>query len=388
MPINQLELVDVYQIINDLHEQTTGRKSLAPTNTAEFVSMANTILATGTNVIYPLMQTLGRTIFATRNYSGLMPSLRAEGTRWGNIMRKISFGDKDAQAEKVYHDIVDGTSVDQYVRNNADVLETRFYGSAVYQDFYTIYETQLRTSFESPNQLGSFIANLVTEWENKYTQWKEELAMGAVANFIGAKKHLDNGVIHLLTEYNDKTGLTLTAEDVYKPQYVKPFFEWVKARINTLSKLMTARSNLFQVNIEGHNIMRHTPFNRQNMYITDEALNAINAMVLSEAYHNEGLNYANVEALPYWQNIQEPTKINVNASYINTDGTVATADGVEVNNIFGLIFDVDAIAYNIKDERVDVTPFNARGRYYNVFLSSDTQYLNDLTEKAVLLLLD
>lgn len=389
MSANTLEIVDVYEILNDLHSQVTGRKTLAPTNTNEYVSMATSTLAVGTDIVFnTLMQTLGRTVFASRNYTGLMPNLRAEGSRWGGIMRKISFADKDAKADKVYHDIVDGTAVDMYIRNNADVLEMRFYGSASYQDWYTIYRVQFLNAFNDPEQLGSFIANMVQEWENKYTQWREELALGAVANFIGAKSHLDNGVIHLLTEYNTATGLTLTAQDVYKPANVKPFFEWVKARINTLSRLMTVRSGMFQVPVKDKKINRHTPYDKQKMYMTSQALDIINATVLSEAYHNEGLNYADVEGLPYWQNLQSPTSINVNASYINDQGVVAVQENVTVNNIFGLIFDEDAIAYYVKDESVDVTPYNARGKYYNVFLSSNVQYLNDLTEKGILLLLD
>ena len=57
MAVNSMQITDVYEILNSLHQQATGRASIAPTNTGEFVSMATTTLAVGTDQIYnTLMQ--------------------------------------------------------------------------------------------------------------------------------------------------------------------------------------------------------------------------------------------------------------------------------------------------------------------------------------------
>ena len=70
MAVNSMQITDVYQILNSLHQQATGRASIAPVNTGEFVSMATTTLSVGTDQIYnTLMQTIGRTIFSTRPYT-------------------------------------------------------------------------------------------------------------------------------------------------------------------------------------------------------------------------------------------------------------------------------------------------------------------------------
>lgn len=390
MAVNQMEITDVYQILNSLHTQATGKQSIAPTNTGEFVSMATTTLSVGVDVVYEqLMNTIAKTVFSSRPYNMKFKGLLADNLRWGGIIRKISMADKDAIEDKAFHNIVDGQAVDHYIVNKANVLEMRFYGSDVYQDMYTLFRDQIVNAFSGPEQLGSFIAMVTQEMSNKWEQYLEELSRGALDNFIGAKVSVNNGVVHLLTEYNTATGNTLTKTDIWKAENVKPFFEWVKGHIDTLSRRMTERSGLYQVQVTGKHINRHTPYDKQKVYLSSDYLDIMNTTVLSEAFHNEELDYRDVLGVSYWQAINSPTSISVTPSIMGEDGTVTVADEpVVVNDIFGVMFDEDAIAINIIDNIIVNTPLNARGLYYNTWLTSHTRYTNDLTEKGIVLLLD
>ena len=389
MAVNQMQITDVYQILNSLHEQATGKSSIAPTNTGEFVSMATTTLGVGVDVVYEqLMNTIAKTVFSSRPYNMKFKGLLADNLRWGGIIRKISMADKDALEDKAFHGIQDGQAVDHYIVNKANVLEMRFYGSDVYQDMYTVFREQLVNAFNGPEQLGSFIAMVTQEMSNKWEQYLEELSRGALANFIGAKVSADNSVVHLLTEYNTATGQTLTATDIWKPTNVKPFFEWVKGFIDTLSRRMTERSGLYQVQITDKFINRHTPYDKQKVYLTSDYLDIMNTTVLSEAFHNEELDYRDVLGVSYWQSIESPTSISVTPSIVDETGVVTTGQQVDVENLFGVMFDEDAIAINIIDNIIVNTPMNARGLYYNTWLTSHTRYTNDLTEKGIVLLLD
>ena len=389
--VNTLDNVDVYAILNELHEQATGTKSLAPVNSGEFVSMAITTLGVSTDLVHStLMNTIARTVFAGRPYNMKFRGIVADDTRWGGVVRKITHADNDLTEDKAYHNIIDGVrNADMFEVRKGKVLETHFYGADQYQDFFTTFEDQLYSAFESEGALGSFIASKSMEMDNKWTQYMEELARGALANFIGAKVALDNGVVHLLTEYKEETGLSeLTAQDIYKPEYIKPFFEWVKARIDTLSRMMTERSELFQAKIDGFKINRHTPYSNQKIYLSARAMDIINASVLSEVYHDNRVEYRDTEAVNYWQNIQEPDSIQVVPSVIDSTGAYVEGQETTVNNIFGVIFDEDAVVINPIRRNVNVTPFEARGRYWNTILSANTRYCNDLTEKGIVLLLD
>lgn len=390
MSVNTMATEDVYALLNSLHSQATGKTALTPTTPADFISMATSTLQAGTDSVYnALMQTIGRTIFSSRPYAAKFGGIQADANRWGGITRKVSIADRDAAAEMAYHP-TDGTAVDPWVIRKSNVLETRYYGTDVYQDWYTTFQDQLINAFQGPDQLGSFVALQAQEMSNKWEQYREELVRQNLSNFIAAKISLNNSVYHLLTEYNTLTGQSLTAADVYKDPNMAPFFRWVRARINQIARQMTERSTKFQVNITGKEISRHTPLDRQKMYLSADALDIIDAMVNTVTFHDEPLAYADVEAVSYWQAIDAPTSINTTPVYLDAStGAVATAaSAVSETDVFGVIFDEDAIVYNLRDWIMTNTPLNARGLYWNTFLTVNIQLCQDLTEKGAVLLLD
>lgn len=389
MSVNTMALEDVYQLLNSLHAQATGQTGIAATDLSSFQSVATSTLQAGTDTVYQaLMQTIGRTIFSSRNYSAKFNAMRADDTRWGGITRKISIADRDIEADQVYHP-VDGGSVDQWKIKKSNTLETRYYGSDIYEDWYTTFEVQLINAFAGPGQLGSFVALQSQEMNNKWEQYRENLVRSMLSNFIGAKLDAGNGIVHLLTEYNTQTGLTLTAQDIYKEQYQAAFFRWVRARINQLARRMTERTRAYQIQITGKEITRHTPLDRQKMYLSADALDIIDTMVNTVTYHDEPLAYADVEGISYWQAFDNPTSVNVTPVYIDATGAVKTAAAaVSETDVFGVIFDEDAMMYNVKDYTVLTTELNKRGRYFNTFLSANIQLMSDFTEKGIVLLLD
>lgn len=393
MSVNNLGIEDVRALLNDLHTQVTGQQGIQPTTSADFISMAQATLAAGTDKVWNALQIqLARTLFATRPYTRKFTGLLADDLRWGGIIQKVSYLDSDlSEDEAVYHPI-DGQSVDQWIQKKGDILVARFTGSDAYQDWITIYDSALRDAFLSESQLGSFYAAKMTELSNKWEQYIEELNRMALTNFIaakiGAEATYPDGVVHLLTEYNTQTGLTLTAQSVYDPANIRGFFQWVRARINTLSRRMTNRSELYQFKVNGKTPNRHSPLANQKIYLLADALDIIDTMVNANTYHDEPLVYADVEGVDYWQAIQNPDQIDLTPATINDAGLAIQGSAVTQSAVFGVIFDEDAIVTNVCEERLESTTLNARGLYRNTWLTARRQYCNDLTEKGIVLLLD
>jgi len=397
MSVNNLAIEDVRALLNDLHSQVTGKTSLAPVTTADFISMAQATLAAGTDQVYgALMQQLIKTVFATRPYERKFAGLLADNERWGGILQKVTYIDTDLSEDDVaFHPVIDGQSVDQYITKKGNILVTRYVGSDVYQDWFTEYEAALNNAFQNEAQLGAFYAAKMQEISNKWEQYLETLSRTALTNFIAAKYQFEQnsqfteGVCHLLTEYNTLTGQSLTAQDVYKEPNIGGFFRFVRARINTLSRMMTNRSQKYQVNITGKEPNRHSPVSMQKIYLRADALDIIDAMVNTTTYHDEPLAYADVEGVDYWQSIESPDEIQVTPAIIDpTTGIASAGTAQTMTDVFGVIFDQDAIVTNMKYYRLANTPLNARGLYFNTWLTVNAQYCNDLTEKGVVLLLD
>ena len=390
MAVNNMTKEQAYQLINAIHTQATGQVAIQPTDLSSFISVAQSTLAAGyEQTLNAITQVLSRTIVAVRPYDEKFKGLEMTADQWGGIIRKLNFADTAAEADPT-HATVNGQSVDPYVVKKPVVLETRYVGSDVWMDSVTIFKEQLKTAFQNESAFGSFMTGLMTHLLNQRTQWLEGQKRSLVDNMIAAKYDIGGGsVIHLLTEYNAATGLSLTATTVMQPANYGPFMKWVYARVSEVSRLMTERSQLFQQTITGYPIMRHTPMADQRVYFAANFLEAMDARVLADTYHDNFLKYADVEGVSYWQDINDPMKVSVTPVYVDNTGAVkAAAANVAVDNVVGIIFDRDALGYNIYRDELETSAYNPKGSYYNIFYHLDIQLQSDVTEKAAIFLLD
>lgn len=390
MAANDLSFNQLSTVLNSIVAQATGKNPLAITNTSEFISVAQTALKTGYDpLLQSISQVLSRTIFSTRPYYRKFGGIQVDNQKWGNITRKLNISDKDWEND-VRFELVDGESVDMYKVNKPNILQTNFYGANVYERSYTIFKDQLDCAFSGPDEFARFLSMVTGNCTDMIEQAHENLARATVANYIGGKVKGDaDSCIHLLTEYNALTGLALTKENVYQPANYKPFIDWVYSRIATLTELMTERSQLFHTNITGKTINHHTPLQRQRVYLYAPARFNIESMSLANTYNYNFLKMAYNETVNYWQSIQSPSKINVKPSYLQADGTITTPeDALEQDDIFGVIFDEEALGYTVMNQWSATTPFNAKGGYSNVFFHFTDRFWNDFTENGLVLLLD
>lgn len=402
MSVNTMTFEQISTVLVSLVKQATGQTVLTPTNTSEFVSVAQIALRADRDVVLnTLSNMIGRTIFSTRPYSAKMTGLELDSFRWGAVMRKLSIADNEWADDQAYDYPVtydasqtvptgDGGTVDQWVIKKPNVLQTNFYGASVYADHMTITEEQLESAFTSPDQLGSFISLIMTNLSDRWEQAQENLRRGLVSNAIGGIYHENdsNRIVKLLTEYNALTGLSLTANTVYQPANFKPFMQWVYSRIAEISDKMTERSLMYQTVITGKPVMHHTPVQDQRVYLYAPARHQIDAMVLADTYHDSFIRYADVESVNFWQSIVSGSSVTVTPAWTDSSGVLdIPSSSVSVDNVFGLMFDRDFMGMTVLGQRMLSTPVNASGIYRNIWLHAKNRIFTDPTEKAVLLLL-
>lgn len=403
MSVNDMTVFQASTILNSLVQQATGQATIAATTPGEFISVAQTALKTGYEPILNAMsQMWGRTIFSIRPYSRKFAGLEMSMERWGNATRKLSIADKPLTDDQRFTYPVaysstgnpvtgDGKSVDMFALNKPDILQTNFYGQAVYENSYTIFRDNLDTAFSGPDEFVRFNAMVSQNRTDKLEQYRENIARALLANLIGSilDEKQEGRVIHLLTEYNTESGQALTAQSVYEPANFTAFMEWVYARIATISRLFTERSIMFQTVINEKKILRHTPANKQKVYLYAPAMDKLSAMVRANVYNENLLRYTDYEAVSFWQSIDTPDSIAITPTYTGTNGAVKTAAAeVEQAGIFGVIFDEDALGYAQVNAWNALTPFNTKGGYWNDDDHVNFRTIMDMTEKAVVLLLD
>ena len=403
--MNDMTISQAATILGSAVEQATGQKVITNIETPEqFVSVAQTALKTGYDpIINALSQIWSRSIYAVRDYTSPLTSLEMDLPRYGNALRKISpiaakMQDDQRFIWPVAYDstqtgnpLGNGQSVDMYKINKQEVLQTNFYGTAVYQQRYTTFKDQFDAAMSSADEFMRFNAMNMTERNNDKESYREAVARGMQANFIGAilDEAQASRVIHLLTEYNTETGLSLTAQSVYQPDNFAPFMRWVYARLNVIARFMGERSQLYQTIINNKPVLRHTRGENLRVALYSKAYEQMRTMALSTTFHDDYLKLAKFEGINFWQSIETPDSIAITPVYTSTTGAVKKAEKeVEQAGIFGIMHDRDALGYCYTNTWAATTPLNIDGGYWNTAEHATIKTIQDNTEKAVVLLLD
>lgn len=390
---------DAAVLLNSIVSQATGRSGVVATNLQDFISIGQTALSVGPDpLMQAISQVLSRTIFSIRPYSEKFSGLRADALRWGNHVRKLSVADSDWERDQRYYeaanDFLDnGDVVDMYKINMPNVLQTNFYGQNVVQRSITIFRDQLNVAFSAPDELMRFVSMIMQNVSDQLAQARESSARMALANFIGGKVAAQGAglgtdhVIYLIDEYNYETSSSLTASTIYAPANYANFVRWCYGFVSTLSDRFTERTVKYQINVTNKAISRHTPKARQKFYVSAPELNRMRSEVLSTTFNEELLRLGDVEAVGFWQSPDSPEEINVTPSYMDNSGAIVNAAAQNITNIFGVLFDEEAIMTQSVNEWSAPTPFNAAGGYTNTFWHASNRYLNDFTEKGTVLLI-
>jgi hypothetical protein len=390
--VNELNFNQVSTLLTSIVKQATGQSVLTPTNTSDFVSVATTALKNGVDpVMSAITQMVARTIFSIRPYSEKFKGLRVSSERWGNIVRKLNIADGAYIDDTSFALPEDGQSVDMYKLRRPNILQTNFYGANVFSIERSYFREQLECAFTSPEELSSFYSMVTGNIMDMIETAHENLKRATLSNLIGGivSGGGNEQNVHLLTEYNAKTGGEYTAVTIMAPDVYPDFMKFVYARIATVSALLTERLQLHHINVTGKAITRHTPYENQRLYMYAPAMYESTARAIADTYHDTFLRYADHETVNFWQAVDTPDTINVTPSYLKADGTITTpSDAVSVPKVFALLCDEESCGMTVCNEWSATSPLNISGGYYNVAWHFTDRFWNDFTENAVVFTMD
>ena len=394
MAVNTMTFNQLATVLTSIVGQATGKNNLTATDTSAFVSVGKLGLETGYDPLCSaISQVLSRTIFAIRPYSSQFRGLEMDNLKYGNHVRKISFGDTGLEEDDRIK-LVDGQSIDQQVVKKPAPVQQNFYGENVYQKHITIFKDQMDVAFSGPDEFARFVGGVMQTVSDELEQAREDTARMTISNLIGGHYQLDRtsvttgSVVHLITEYNAWSGQSITAATVFDPAVFPGFAKWMYGRIATASRMLRERSNLYHLNLTGHDVKRHTPVERQRLYMLAQNMDQVSSNVLSSVYNDEYLRMIPRNEVSFWQSIKSPASINITAGYEIANGTLTSASTSLSGIVFGVLMDDEAAGYTMVNQWSNPAPFNARGGYTNMYWHETQRYYNDFTENCVVFLLD
>ena len=417
---------DGYAIMTSLARQATGQKNLTVTDMNTFVSAGETVLASGKeNVFNALSIVIGRTLIATRPYQARLQKINALNTgSYTSRLRKISFYSKDPKESgffntNLFTNLADGFTAGQNPDGNGDAqstksqweqcqampLEMNFAGSTTWQHGITMYEEQINAALRDPVELAQFVAGYLTEHGNDIESVKEAFNRMLLLNKILSCYVYDAGagwtkgqVVNLTTAYNTYFGTNYTSAQL-RSTYLKSFLEFMTATINMTSDYMTERTTdrhlpmTKTVNGVAYSILRHTPKNKQRLFLYQPLFRMAETIVLPELFNEKRLNLeTQYEPVDFWQsNYSDSVRPQVAGRCVfhdKTTGTQTSSGDVTLSYVVGLLCDEDSMMTDYQLEKALTSPLDARKGYRTTWLTFAKNAIDDPTENAVIFIMD
>lgn len=421
-----LSIEQAGRVLNAAFKQATGQEVIYQLATGDYVSIATMAQRVGyEQMTNALSQVLTRTYIRVRAYSAKFRSLIKTEEQYGNMVRKITYIDRDIPEGDMTRDIEDGKAYNPYKVRKPQAIQTAYYGFNHIDDYITIFKNQWDTALSSGSELQRFISGIMQEWYNKLEQYHEQYSRATLINLIGGTQAYNKDtavtgarltrpemVRHLLTEYNTEHGTTLTRDALLADRNAfTQFAEDLAYKMDTIVRQMGERTTLYHVSplksitAEGVAvtvpIKRHTPRENLQCYMLAPFWDRVKRVVRPGLFANEYLEYIKFDEVAFWQDIKTPEKINANVSYfkpanVYTGGSKTTYSmlndsgnaAVELPYVLGVMFDDEAAAICYKNMWSAATPMNPAHGFQTNYIHEDVQWRNDNTENCCVLLLD
>lgn len=413
---------DVYAFANAWQDQAIGKEaSIVAANTSSLTSVGEAIMQSGMeNTLNSFYLLLGKIWVSAKTYKGKGNFIKAKDTGvFTHRMAKISTYSRRAQASGYWNTDIKTNFAKGYTNGDNSGNSTpsmweqnpplsivfNFGGSKVY-DFQapTVYLDKIEQAFRNESEFMSVVNSWAIEFANDMTQYEEnfnrEQLISAMAQDIDMESARPESVVHCVTEFNQENETSYTAKEL-TTLYAREFYSWLAAKIRIVEGRMSERSLLFHwsptktVNGEDYDILRFSDPSDLKAAILDPVFTKMETYVLPEIFHDTLLKIPteNMERFTYWQNINEPGKIDIIPAVNDTDSSSETyltqiqGEEVEAQPILYL-FNTDRLLTDKQLKRALTSPVEARKGYYNTFVHFAFNHISDATEQSCVFLMD
>ena len=301
------------------------------------------------NSVTNMFETIGRIYFecmTSEDYDDDMFNLRVETTEFACLREKVRIDHTQFEASFVLDETYSSSFNDMFGKHPF-TFKVKVWGN---KGFYrtkpfTISMEMYKTSVQSRAGWDELIAQMwgvidavvdVAQSESPWFCVRQQIANAVL--YRG-----DVRIAILSDIYEADTGNTYTAAN--DPDFAKWFVKWQRH----LRKIMRKATNKFC----GANVPPiNTPARYERKFLLDTFYDDINAG-LSGIYHDDKIgNIDDYDLVPYLQNVNEPSKIDVRPANppVITPGQIVSR--VEGANIVGMVWDRRGTFYNLEYKKV------------------------------------
>lgn len=375
MQINQ-----IYQLLNDTAAECFGSQAVSTLDIEDLVALRDTVFSAGSDLfLNTLVDRIGKTVLRTLDFTATFPKFLMEEYEYGCILQKINVDVMPAQ-EAQYANLGSvgfQPEVHMYKVDKPRVFQDFFHnGINAWEIDVTIPDTLYKSAFESAQAMAAFINGIFDTMSTSMNIQLENDTRIALLGFIGEKVNASNGVVDLLSLYNQVAATPITTADAAMCD--KEFLRFAGKIMRNYIEYMKKPSVLYNM------ASRIRATRRDNMHVLmlTEFASATATYLESDTFHNELVKLPYYQEVEYWQgtgatapNFADCSTIDIK---IPSDGTAVQQAG-----IVAVFMDREAVGTGIFD-RFSAADRSNRLRFTNYTEGATIQSFADTSENGVI----
>lgn len=382
-------VTQVYEYVNGALKQTLGETAVINEDLSNIVDVGRAIENANAWNQYAeqLVDRIGRSVFKDKKYSGELLSVMRDSWEFGSILMRVDNELPQVTTNETW-EIVEGASYDPFIYTPDKSVKARVYnGRVTFEIDRSIPKEQLKSSFDSKEEMNKFISMIFNSIENALTIATENLIKAGLRSLMADTIADDYGsaayssksgvkAVNLLKLYNTEFGTTLTKAAAL---HTKDFLLFAANVMRDYTTKLKSASKLF--NVEKRT--RWTEKKDLHFVALSQFASRIATFSESDTYHNEMIALPKYEEINSWQgtgtefSFDECSKIDVKSGAGNE---------VALSGIVGVMFDDYALACNNKKREIEVE-YVKKATFFNYFYKDFMQILTDASENVVVFFL-
>jgi len=388
-----MKFEQVYDITNEMAQEMLGEEALVKEDLSNIASIGDSFLSVAgvDNYCKALNDKIGRMVFVNRLYEGRLPSVLRDSWDFGSILEKVSFNTLPVATENESWSLEDNTSYDPTIFHKPSIQVQCWNDAITFEIELSITERQVRSAFNSPEQLGSFYSMIETGIQNAMTVRKDSLVMRTMNAMVAETFYAEDAAgnagtnktgvkaVNLLKLWNDAH----SGSEIYSVSAALKNKEFIRFAVATMLDYMDSMgvySTLY--NVQGKE--RFTPKSRLGIAMHTLLKTHADVYLQSDTFNDEYTRLPQAETLPFWQGTGTG---RTDADRTKVYATSVSGHDVTVNGLLAVLYDKDACAVCCENPRV-TTFYNPKAEFLNEYHKWDARYLVDTAENCVIFYCD
>ena len=181
-----MKVSQIYEIMNTVTKETLGEEAVVNEDLSNIVQLGKQFsdVIGVDNYVRKLNDVIGKMIFVNRVYKGRVPSVLMDGWEYGSIVEKVSAELPDTEENESW-ELQNRAVYDTQMFYKPEVTVSLWNDRVTFEIPISFTEMQVKSAFNSAEQLNSFISMIYTAIENSMTIKLDALIMRTINNFIG-----------------------------------------------------------------------------------------------------------------------------------------------------------------------------------------------------------